>query len=98
MILNCPLCGAVLPEALKDGLSSCLHCDRVFNSSPFNKLMSAAWFLKKSKSVNIESLTSDMKLNPDEMLFVYTFIIDNCYSVEDFRKVLVNFGVKKTID
>ncbi len=93
MILVCPHCGTEIPETLFNGLASCLHCHRVFESSTFNKLMSASWLVKKNRYHGIDQLISDTKLAEHEAILVYSFINDSCYSVEEFQKALKDLGI-----
>jgi hypothetical protein len=47
MIKHCPYCGAGLPRPILHGITSCNNCVRVFDSSLFNKILSAAWFIRR---------------------------------------------------
>jgi hypothetical protein len=47
MIVLCPYCGSKLHRALKDGISSCEHCTRVFDTSSYHSLLSAAWMCRQ---------------------------------------------------
>jgi hypothetical protein len=36
-----------LSKILSDGISTCDHCDRVFDSSNYHKALSAAWVVRR---------------------------------------------------
>ncbi len=92
----CPCCGHELPVMLKDGSASCLHCSRVFDTSPFYKMLSAAWSVKRDTSITLKSL-QDYGFTEEEALFAYTFIAENAYSIQEFEKFLKQLGVSRNI-
>jgi len=92
MINNCPHCGHGLPYALKDGLTHCPHCNRVFDSSDFNRLIAASWLVRRERA-SMERLQHQVGLSEDEAILVYTFVGEYCYSHEDFCKFLTKLGV-----
>jgi hypothetical protein len=94
MILVCPFCGQESPHPLIDGLASCNHCNRIYDGSLSNRLLSASWLVKKSNYHGIEQLISDTKLPEHEAILVYSFMIENCYSYDDFKEALVALGIK----
>ena len=47
MILLCPHCGRKLNKILKDGITTCESCKRIFDSSDYNTLLSAAWICRR---------------------------------------------------
>lgn len=98
MIVACPYCGRNIPDCLVDGLASCTHCSRIFDSSIKNRLMSASWLLKKNRYHGVEQLISDTKLPEYEAILVYSFVSDNCYSIEEFRKVLDKLNITEKVD
>lgn len=95
MICLCPFCGYSMPEQLKDGLASCLKCNRVFDSSLPNKLLSASWMARQNKYHGIEQFISDTKLSEPEAIIVYSFVCDFLYSHDEFIKVLKHLGIHK---
>jgi hypothetical protein len=95
MIHTCPHCGQIIPEKLVDGLASCTKCQRIFDSSLHNRLLSASWLIRQHKCHSIEQLISDTKLPEHEAILVYSFVGDNCYSPNEFSQVLSKLGIKK---
>jgi len=93
MIQACPFCGEQMPEKLIDGLASCPKCTRVFTNSLPTRLLSASWLVRNNRYHGIEHLISDTRLAEPEAIFVYSFIAENCYSHEEFLKVLKQFKI-----
>lgn len=93
MILVCPFCGTEIPESLVDGLASCTNCHRIFESTKSNRLLSASWLVKKNKYHGIDQLISDTKLAEHEAILVYSFVSEQCYSIEEFQKVIKELGI-----
>lgn len=93
MIMACPFCGTYIPEVLNDGLASCLHCSRVFDSSTTNRLLSASWLIRKNKYHGVEQLISDTKLSEPEAILVYSLVEEKCYSYDEFFKALKTLGI-----
>lgn len=93
MILVCPFCGSQISQSLNDGISSCNHCNQIFDSCLFNRLLAASWLLKNNNYHGVEQLISDTKLPEHEAIFVYSFIVENLYSHDEFIKVLKMFGI-----
>lgn len=87
MIFLCPNCGGTLKEILDDGLSSCEHCQYVFNSNSYNKLMSASWVLRKW-NLDASALKSKMELTDEEANFVYDAIQVQCLTHDEFLKYI----------
>ena len=92
MINLCPNCGHELPHELNDGLTHCLHCNHLIDSSDFNKLLSAAWQTKK-ENLSLEQIKWNTKLDDDLSILVYTYIQEQGYSHEDFIRLLKKLGV-----
>jgi len=92
MIHVCPNCGYSLECQLSDGLTHCGHCKQVFDSSDYNKLLSAAWQVRR-ENICIERMKWQTKLDDDLCLFVYLFVHDYEYTHEDFAKLLKKLGV-----
>ena len=98
MIIACPYCGKYIPQILKDGLASCTHCNQIFDSSLKNRLLSASWLVRKN-NYSIDQLISDTRLPEHEAILVHSFIGENCYSIEDFSRVLNRLGIdNKAVD
>ena len=92
-IFVCPFCGHNMPEGLLDGFASCDHCKRVFESSLQNRLLSASWLIKKHNYSNIEQFISHTKMPEHEAILVFSFVEDNCYSTQEFKRVLDLLGI-----
>lgn len=95
MICTCPYCGHPIPERLVNGLASCSKCTRVFDSSVYNRLLSASWLVRQNRYHGIDQLISDTKLPEHEAILVYSFVGENCYSHDEFQKVLKSLGICK---
>jgi hypothetical protein len=95
MMLTCPHCGSSIPEALNDGLAACCHCNRVFDSSLYNSLLSASWYVRKNRCHGVDQLISDTKLSESEAILVYAFVSENNYSHDEFQKALGQLGIRR---
>lgn len=90
----CPFCGHELSVPVKDGSASCSHCSRVFDTSPYYKLLSAAWSVKRNPELT-PKLLEDYGFTEPEALFAHFFVSENCYSLQEFEVILKQFGVSK---
>jgi hypothetical protein len=90
MIINCPYCGKEIPEKLVDGLAACSKCNRVFDGSLINRLLSASWLVRQNTYHGTEQLISDTKLPEHEAILVYAFAD---YSHDELLKVLGLLGI-----
>lgn len=97
MIYVCPFCGRQLSRELVDGITACCHCNRVFDSSVFNRLLAAAHVARQNSQIGIEQLKFNAKLSDDEALLVYTFVVENSYSHDEFQRALRSLGVQNKI-
>ena len=91
MIKTCPHCGHDIEKVLKDGLANCLHCNQVFDSSDYNKLLSVAWQIRKN-NVTLEHVRW-MIQDEDLSILVHTFVNDHEYTHAEFVKALKKFGI-----
>lgn len=82
-----------ISEALTNGLAFCMHCNRVFNSSLKNRLLATSWLVRKNNYHGLDQLISDTKLSESEAIMVYSFVVENEYSPQEFEKVLKQFGI-----
>lgn len=94
MIYVCPHCGHSLDHQLNDGLTLCSHCNRLIESSAFNRLLSAAWMVRKHH-YSSEQLQAQANLSESEALFVTVFIEEQCYSHEDFIAFLKKLTISE---
>lgn len=88
MVIRCPHCGRELAKPLKDGLSSCIKCNAIIESSIKNRLLSGAWDLLRSNNQCFEQFKFECKLPHPEAYFVYHYLEEKCYSLDEFRKVV----------
>jgi uncharacterized C2H2 Zn-finger protein len=92
MMQYCPSCGSAFQNNLNDGLVQCDHCGQVFDSSDYNKLLSAAWAIRREK-MSLEKLKWQLQLGDDFSILVHTFVHDYEYSHQDFMNLLKKLGV-----
>lgn len=92
MIYVCPNCGHSLHRQLNDGLAHCSHCNRIFDSSDFNRLLAAAWLVRR-ENLDVEQTIFRTRLSEDEAILVCTFVGDHGYTHEEFIRVLKKLGV-----
>jgi len=92
MIQACPNCGHALQRELKDGLTHCSHCNQVFDSRNFNRLLSAAWQIRR-EHLSLEQLKWQCKLGDDYSILIYTFVSDYGYAHDELIKLLRKLGV-----
>jgi ferredoxin len=92
MLIMCAYCGHKLNHPLKDGITTCQHCERCFDSSPFHRLLSAFWLAKRRHYVDPSQLVGDF--TEDEAAFVMAQI-DEELTYEDFYKLVNEQGVSK---
>jgi hypothetical protein len=85
---NCPHCGHQLPQELNDGLSACLHCNRIFDSSIINRLLSASWIIRKDRARDFEKFRYCTKLSEPEAILVFSLVYEHGYSHDEFIKAL----------
>lgn len=57
------------------------------------RLLSASWLVRRNNYHGIEQLISDTRLPEPEAIFVYSFVAENCYSHDEFLKVLKQFKI-----
>jgi uncharacterized membrane protein YvbJ len=92
MIQVCPNCGHTLQKQLNDGLTNCSHCNQIFDSSNYNRLLAAAWQTRK-ENLSLEQIKWQLKLGDDFSILVYTFVVEYEYSHDEFIHLLKKLGV-----
>lgn len=92
MISVCPNCGHVLSRALNDGFTICGNCNKIFDTSTFNRLSAAAWMLQREPHLDMNKLKHETKLSDEEIILTYAFFHAE-YSVQEFQKALKDFGI-----
>lgn len=88
MILMCPYCGHQISRPLMHGISSCLNCCRVFDSSKTNRLLSTAWLVRRKHIVDVDVLINQYSILEDEAKLVIDFVADGCCCHEEFLKII----------
>jgi hypothetical protein len=60
-MVYCPYCGRILEQPLLDGISTCSNCNRIFDSSDYNRILSAVWQARRTceELEHCDYLTSD---------------------------------------
>lgn len=91
MLIMCPFCGHHLPQPLLDGMSSCLNCRRVFDSSRRNLLLSSAWLVRHQDLGSPDSLVNHYHLTHEDATFIIEMVFEQCYNHEEFRDVLNDY-------
>lgn len=94
MIYRCPFCGHVVTPALRDGLTTCDNCHRIFTNAQFYKLLAAAWVIRREHAYDSEVLKYRCDLSQDEADLVYHFVVELGYSHDEFLKELAKRGIK----
>ncbi len=92
MINYCPHCGFSLDHPILDGISTCKNCSRVFDTSPFVRVLSASWMARKQHLISKDKLLQH-GFKDDEADLVQTYVIENCLPHDEFVKVLLEKGV-----
>ena len=96
MIILCPYCGHRLPQTLSHGMSSCINCNRVFDSSKKNILLATAWLVRKNNIDDLEYLVNRFNISEEDAKFVIENVSKECFSQEEFLKIIEkNFNHRK---
>lgn len=90
MIYRCPYCGRTISPALHDGLTTCNGCNRIFSTSQFHRLLSAAWVIRREHTYDPEVLKYRCHLSQEEANMIYHFVAEECYSHDELLKELTN--------
>ncbi len=93
MINFCPYCGNQFDKPIKDGISQCLNCTRVFDCSNYHIILSAAWQTRK-QNLDLDRIK---KIVPDEDFanFVFYLVDQACYNHEELLRLLEKFSLIK---
>ncbi len=94
MIQLCPFCGHNLPFPLKDGIANCKHCSRVFDSCPFNRMLSIGWLIRRKNYTDIYPLMSNGATEQEAELAL-SLVVDEEMSHEEYFKALRQKGVSE---
>jgi len=88
MIYLCPFCGRKISRAIQDGITTCNNCGRVFDSSSYHKVLSAAWMARRDSLTEIEHLKAAYELTDCEAGLIKRYVVDECNSHDDLIKIL----------
>lgn len=91
----CPFCGGNLPQPIIAGIASCNNCNRVFESSPFTRLLSAAWLVRRRHIEHRDVLVQKLGYHPAEADLVLEHVVDGCCTHEEFFRILKEKGVSE---
>jgi hypothetical protein len=95
MIELCPHCGHKLTHPILRGISSCNNCNRIFDSSPFNRILSAAWLVRRHHISDQDYLVDRHGCHPVEAELVMEFVSECLYSHEEMVKLLETLKIPK---
>ena len=87
MILLCPYCGQHLNKPIKNGITSCANCSRVFDSSDYHRTLSGAWLVRKWNLCCPEQLLKHGYTQEEGELIV-GLVFDQQYSQQEFVKII----------
>lgn len=88
MIYLCPFCGRNLDYKLEDGITTCHNCGRVFDSSPYHKLLAAGWAVRRWHLHDLDALSVKCNLNPSEAQIIGHYVITSGYTHDEFHHLL----------
>ena len=87
MIYLCPFCGRDLDRKLHEGITSCQNCERVFDSSSFHRILSAAWAINRWHT-HLEKIVEKYCLDALEINILNHYVIGLDYDHEQLLKTL----------
>ena len=88
MIGICPYCGRWLERPLLSGITTCDNCHRIFDSSPLNRLLSAAWACRRQHLLDASVIRENYLLEEGELALLQSYVIDGGCSHDEFLKLL----------
>jgi acetone carboxylase gamma subunit len=86
-MIYCPNCGFSLNSYLTDGISTCLNCHRAFDTSKKNRLLSAAWCVRRRNLYDIDELKRYNNLTDKEWEFINHYIINEDLTHDEILKL-----------
>lgn len=86
-MIFCPYCGFSLDQTLKEGISTCINCHRTFDASKFNRLLSAAWCVRRMNLNDVNDLRRYNNLTEDELDFINHHVVDKGLTHDRFLKL-----------
>lgn len=94
MMLLCPYCGNRLQRPLQSGITSCCHCNRIFDTSDYHRVLSGGWLVRKWNLCCPEQLL-EHGYTQDEAELIVGLIFDQQYSHQEFLKIVDELGISK---
>lgn len=91
MIKYCPECGHHLPHELTNGITSCQNCRRVFDSSHHNRILSAAWAVRRRHIEDPYFLSSFCGLEFSEAEMLVQVVGVQCFNHDEFSRFLNSY-------
>lgn len=88
MITRCPYCGHELTRPIQNGIKSCTKCRCFFETDRINRLLGAAWELRKSTNMCLDAFQFRTKLSKEEANFVHRHVVDEGYTHDEFFRLL----------
>lgn len=96
MIHICPFCGRNISKVIISGITTCNNCQRVFDSSSMNKMLSAAWYIIRNNNDNIDFVSDLFKLTDKEKSIVNQYLIEDNYYHDDFYRILKSMDLSES--
>jgi len=93
MLNTCPNCGYQLPQEIKDGIAFCSTCDRIVQSTLYERLLGSGHYARRNHVNSVQQLQFDQSLTEEEAILVNAFVIENQYSHQDFDVALKRLGL-----
>lgn len=91
----CPHCGHNLPLATIRGIAGCNNCNRVFDTSPLNRLLSAAWLVRRRHIHERDILVYQFGYSLDEADLLIEYVAYGGYNHEEFLELLRVRGISE---
>jgi hypothetical protein len=87
-----------LDSWLKEGISSCTNCSRIFHSGEYYKILAAGWAVRHNKIKSKEALL-EIGLTEEQANIVSFFVLEEGISHDEMLEVLEGLNISEgTID
>ena len=96
MLNICPNCGYQLPQEIKDGIAFCPTCNRIVQSTLYERLLGSGHYARRNNIGSIQQLQFDQSLTEEEAILVNAFVMENQYNHQEFAVALEKLGICKT--
>jgi hypothetical protein len=83
MIRLCPFCGYKLSSPLHYGITTCDHCGRVFETTIYNHILSAAWMVRRWHIQDPNILRNKFGFSEFEVDLVSKYVIEGQHSHDE---------------